>query len=155
MTTTINGRLEIDHSRGVIYFHSTLGITILRICSLPVPIPEGRTLDITHLHGQDWLGQASGVNRYYPHKPGEIMAKKEKKKKFKMPERLYGIIPDPEAATKRDITQISTYVSPELFLHGEPAEDTKKGIRAAVYDLVGYVTIRQDTQTSELEDIGG
>lgn len=54
-TTTIDGQLEIDSARGVIYFHSAkTGITMLRICRLPAPIPLNRQLDITHLHGCDW-----------------------------------------------------------------------------------------------------
>ncbi len=50
----IPGELEIDAARGVIYFHSSIGDTILRICRLPRPIPLGRQLDITHMHGCDW-----------------------------------------------------------------------------------------------------
>ena len=54
--TSINGTLEIDHERGVIYFHAdevetkTWEVpTPLRLCGLPRPIPEihGRMLDIT------------------------------------------------------------------------------------------------------------
>lgn len=61
--TLIDGQLEIDHNRGVIYFHSLTGATIIRICNLPTPIPKigdgpipERMLDITHLVGQDWQG---------------------------------------------------------------------------------------------------
>lgn len=58
MIQIINGQLEIDSDRGVIYFHSEEGRTILRICSLPKPIPDvelpERMLDITHLRGCDW-----------------------------------------------------------------------------------------------------
>lgn len=57
MTTRIDGQLQIDHERGVIYFHSaTTGWTVLRICSLPTPIPDvtERQLDITHMYGVDW-----------------------------------------------------------------------------------------------------
>ena len=61
MTTKIKGQLEIDHERGVIYFHAdTTGHTVLRICHLPV-IPgyahggiPGTLLDITHMHGVSW-----------------------------------------------------------------------------------------------------
>ncbi len=62
MTTKIKGELEIDHERGVIYFHTSDkkaitefdgNITILRICSLPNPIPK-RHLDITHMRGANW-----------------------------------------------------------------------------------------------------
>ena len=50
-TTKISGQLEIDHDRGVIYFHSgTLGITLLRICRLPTPIPKGSMIDIAYGH---------------------------------------------------------------------------------------------------------
>ena len=59
-TKKIQGELEIDAERGVIYFHSNkTGTTILRICRLPKPIPEvdtesGALLDITHLIGCNW-----------------------------------------------------------------------------------------------------
>jgi hypothetical protein len=44
------GWLEIDHERGVIYFHRAEG-TLLRICRLPAPIPEDANfIDITILH---------------------------------------------------------------------------------------------------------
>ena len=49
------GILEIDSSRGVIYFHMNNGTTKLRICRLPKPIPEDQEfLDITHMHGANW-----------------------------------------------------------------------------------------------------
>lgn len=63
----IQGELEIDQSRGVIYFHLTNlkdiegydAITLLRICRLPAPIPDpinpGGMLDITHMHGVSWV----------------------------------------------------------------------------------------------------
>jgi hypothetical protein len=62
MTVEMNGKLEIDAERGVIYFHATdpkvvekLGfVTVLRICRLPTPIPTDKFLDITHMHGTDW-----------------------------------------------------------------------------------------------------
>lgn len=56
------GTLEIDESRGVIYFHDADGVTVLRICRLPKPIPDpydngGDTLlDITHMVGASWKG---------------------------------------------------------------------------------------------------
>ena len=56
-TTEIRGTLEIDHARGVIYFHTDEGYTALRICSLPKPVPTPNTnkaLDITHMHGVSW-----------------------------------------------------------------------------------------------------
>jgi hypothetical protein len=60
MTITIKGELEIDSQRGVIYFHTDIGMTILRICRLPVPIPNPKEmssgLDITHMYGQNWRG---------------------------------------------------------------------------------------------------
>ena len=62
--TCIEGMLEIDHDRGVIYFHAKDEefvnkhnvITVLRICRLPTPIPtiHERSLDITHLYATDW-----------------------------------------------------------------------------------------------------
>lgn len=66
-TTKIEGTLEIDRNRGVIYFHTTdptvcnaLGtITVLRICSLPKPIPSDRMLDVTHMVGTSWVGADS------------------------------------------------------------------------------------------------
>jgi hypothetical protein len=68
MTISIEGELEIDQERGVIYFHSfNSGTTLLRICQLPKPIPDprwiitngsvlktGSMLDITHMYGADW-----------------------------------------------------------------------------------------------------
>jgi hypothetical protein len=53
MITTLNGTLEIDHKRGVIYFHSNdEGITRLRICRLPKPIPKDfELIDLTHMVG--------------------------------------------------------------------------------------------------------
>jgi len=39
-TTRIIGHLEIDHERGVIYFHNTEGYTTLRLCNVPTPVPE-------------------------------------------------------------------------------------------------------------------
>ena len=66
-TTRLKGELEIDHDRGVIYFHNEKGYTTLRICSLPtIPKPtraKGVTyfdngnlyqLDISHMHGANW-----------------------------------------------------------------------------------------------------
>jgi hypothetical protein len=55
MTLEIAGVLEIDYDRGVIYFHDVgTGQTVLRICSLPKPIPEGKPLDITYGFGVSW-----------------------------------------------------------------------------------------------------
>lgn len=59
--TEISGILEIDHDRGVIYFHTDDkqameeygSQTILRLCRLPLPMPE-RAMDVTHMHGCDW-----------------------------------------------------------------------------------------------------
>ena len=50
-----SGELEIDRNRGVIYFHTAEdeATTLLRICSLPTPIPQG-FLDIFHMKGQNW-----------------------------------------------------------------------------------------------------
>lgn len=66
--TYIKGELEIDHSRGVIYFHASdpnwikehRVMTVLRICGLPQPIPEikGLMLDINHEHEKaSWTEQ--------------------------------------------------------------------------------------------------
>lgn len=63
-TITIAGELEIDHDRGVIYFHTSdervcalYGTqTPLRICQLPRPIPAYTALDITHMHLCNWRG---------------------------------------------------------------------------------------------------
>lgn len=47
--------LEIDVERGVIYVHGPTGMTLLRVCRLPTPIPVGGSmLDITHMHGASW-----------------------------------------------------------------------------------------------------
>lgn len=51
--------MEIDAQRGVIYVHDkTTGATLLRLCSLPKPIPNPREaqgfLDITHMYGTNW-----------------------------------------------------------------------------------------------------
>jgi hypothetical protein len=57
VTVTIEGQLEIDSDRGVIYFHDNKGFTVLRICSLPKPIPfpvPGELLDVTHMYGTNW-----------------------------------------------------------------------------------------------------
>lgn len=60
MSILINGQLEIDAERGVIYFHAIegelAGASVLRISQLPAPIPIDRQLDITHMHGADWKG---------------------------------------------------------------------------------------------------
>lgn len=67
MTIKIKGELEIDSNRGVIYFHDgSTGITRLRICRLPTPIPEEEQLDITHMYGCNYSG------KYHPlAKPAE------------------------------------------------------------------------------------
>jgi hypothetical protein len=57
MKKEIKGILEIDAERGVIYFHSNTGRTVLRICQLPKPIPVRKgveeLLDITYI-GCSW-----------------------------------------------------------------------------------------------------
>lgn len=68
MTTKLSGELEIDHDRGVIYFHVNSkeqadklgGITALRICRLG-KIPKGVALDITHMHGVNWVQEGLGI----------------------------------------------------------------------------------------------
>lgn len=59
MIIKINGQLEVDQGRGVIYFHSrNTGHTVLRVCSLPKPIPDPLKpdvfLDITHMINCNW-----------------------------------------------------------------------------------------------------
>jgi hypothetical protein len=62
--TEITGTLEIDHYRGVIYFHAAGGGTKLRICDLPRPIPLGnQMLDITHMHSASWRATWPEANR--------------------------------------------------------------------------------------------
>lgn len=56
-TQKIEGQLEIDHDRGVIYFHANKGYTALRIGGLPQCIPfvsPTSALDIAHMHGCSW-----------------------------------------------------------------------------------------------------
>lgn len=58
---TFDGQLQIDNERGVIWFHCNDpeiaekygSVSILRICSLPKPIPE-TALDITFGYGVSW-----------------------------------------------------------------------------------------------------
>jgi hypothetical protein len=53
-TTKIQGELEIDHERGVIYFHTSDGKhfpTPLRICRLGKIPQKFETIDITHMKG--------------------------------------------------------------------------------------------------------
>lgn len=59
MTQSFKGELEIDYDRGVIYFHAETGITFLRICNLPTPIPHGKQLDVTHMVGTNWWTDTS------------------------------------------------------------------------------------------------
>jgi hypothetical protein len=48
----IKGELEIDHVRGVIYFHDgKTGWTILRICRLGKMKKGIESIDITHMVG--------------------------------------------------------------------------------------------------------
>jgi len=49
--TIIEGQLEIDHTRGVIYFHNNRGITVLRICRLGDIPPDTVHIDLTHMTG--------------------------------------------------------------------------------------------------------
>ena len=58
-TIKIEGQLEIDTERGVIYFHSNeTGWSKLRICGLPTPIPiNDDLLDISWRAGiASWRG---------------------------------------------------------------------------------------------------
>jgi len=68
--TTIEGQLEIDHERGVIYFHSNTGQTSLRICRLPHPIPKDRSLDISYMFGCNW--NEKGKNENHSNRPDGI-----------------------------------------------------------------------------------
>lgn len=53
MSNQIKGTLEIDASRGVIYFHDNHNRTILRICRLEIPkdYDYKSLIDLTHMHG--------------------------------------------------------------------------------------------------------
>jgi hypothetical protein len=55
VTRTYDAQFEIDPARGVMYVHcKKTGRTLLRICSLPTPIPdlgELGTIDLTHMQG--------------------------------------------------------------------------------------------------------
>lgn len=59
MSIIIDGQLEIDQERGVIYFHNNeTGMTLFRICRLPKPIPDPKNvelfLDVVHMRGASW-----------------------------------------------------------------------------------------------------
>lgn len=67
----IQGELQIDEERGVIYFTPTegpkAGATLLRICRLPTPIavtPEYEMLDITFGHGVSWAPKSAKCPRH-------------------------------------------------------------------------------------------
>ena len=61
MPKVFQGMLEVDHERGVIYFHlkdlpkinQYKTVTLLRIGNLPKPIPD-EPMDIIHMHGCNW-----------------------------------------------------------------------------------------------------
>lgn len=60
--TIIEGQLEIDHNRGVIYFHCNPDyarergvVTMIRVCGLATPVPKHRMLDLTN-PTCDWRG---------------------------------------------------------------------------------------------------
>lgn len=60
MTYRQSGEIEIDYTRGVVYFHSATGNTILRICQLRIPPsfdPAMDLLDITHMIGASYGGK--------------------------------------------------------------------------------------------------
>lgn len=67
MTTVHDAQLEIDEARGVIYVHcKKTGRTLLRICSLPKPIPdlgELGTIDLTHMKGVQYAVPPAVVGR--------------------------------------------------------------------------------------------
>lgn len=47
MSITIKGELEIDHVRGVVYFHDEKGKTVLRICQLGKMKKDVKYIDVT------------------------------------------------------------------------------------------------------------
>jgi hypothetical protein len=55
---TIEGQLEIDLRRGVIYFHcAETGLTVVRISQLEIPKsfnPETQQIDIIHMVGASY-----------------------------------------------------------------------------------------------------
>lgn len=61
--TIYDAELEIDHDRGVIYLHcAKTGRTLLRICSLPTPVPDLRdlgTIDLIHMKGVQYAVPAT------------------------------------------------------------------------------------------------
>jgi len=65
--SVFKGELEVDHLRGVIYFHCAdeaacdkwHGVTLLRISGLPRPLPE-RAMDIAFKGMCDWRGDVQG-----------------------------------------------------------------------------------------------
>lgn len=52
----IRGYLQIDRDRGVIYFHSLEGRSLLRICRLPKVPDNVEMIDITHMYGVSYSG---------------------------------------------------------------------------------------------------
>jgi len=72
MITTIEGRLEIDHEWGVIYFHNNQGYTTFRICNLPKPIPlppkrirEFGKKDVKPLYQLDYVWSSGDVETFF------------------------------------------------------------------------------------------
>ena len=63
MITHLEGELEIDHERGVIYFHNKAnGSSTLRICRLG-KIPENiQHIDITHMYGVQMVEDIYGIS---------------------------------------------------------------------------------------------
>jgi len=58
MNQQITGILEIDHKRGVVYFHSDkTAWTVLRICRLGKLPKKVEYLDITHMVGVEIKGK--------------------------------------------------------------------------------------------------
>lgn len=66
MSATIKGTLEIDHERGVIYFHPDpphplAGASLMRLGNLPKPIPQEGQLEILAvINGCNWSGPCIG-----------------------------------------------------------------------------------------------
>jgi hypothetical protein len=70
----IDGILEIDRQRGVIYFHDQQGTTRLRICRLPKPIPDlesidGRQIDLTIIEAKTNYIRSSNIEHEYTATP--------------------------------------------------------------------------------------
>lgn len=63
MPATINGYLEVDIKRGVIWFNSDQGKCVLRVCRLGEIPHDFEHIDITHMHGVSILTKESPGGR--------------------------------------------------------------------------------------------